>query len=185
MNTFQLSCFLAVANTLTDLLNWVEARPGDVFFIPAGTVHAIGAGLLIAEVQQSSNLTYRVYDFGRVGADGKPRELHIKKALDVALREPPACPIGPTEPAHAVPGGQVQPLVSCERFHVSSLTVSGLMRDEVTAKSFVSLLCLEGEGALLTGSESLPLAKGQSVFLPAGMGDYRLAGSMTLLRTTL
>ena len=173
------------SNTLTELLNWVEAKPGDVFFIPAGTVHAIGAGLLIAEVQQSSNLTYRVYDFGRVGADGKPRELHIKKALDVALRQPPVCPVGPTEPAKAVPGGQVQPLVSCERFHVSALTVSGLMEDDVTADSFVSLLCLSGEGALITGGESLALHKGESVFLPAGMGAYRLAGSMTLLRTTL
>ena len=173
------------SNTLTELLNWVEAKPGDVFFIPAGTVHAIGAGLLIAEVQQSSNLTYRVYDFGRVGADGKPRELHIKKALDVALREPPVCPVGPTEPAQAVPGGEIQPLVSCERFHVSALTVSGLMEDDATADSFVSLLCLSGEGALITGGESLALHKGESVFLPAGMGAYRLAGSMELLRTTL
>ena len=173
------------SNTLTELLNWVEAKPGDVFFIPAGTVHAIGGGLLIAEVQQSSDLTYRVYDFGRVGADGKPRELHIKKALDVALRQPPVCPVGPTEPAQDVSGGQVQPLVSCERFHVSALAVIGLLEDEATADSFVSLLCLSGEGALITGGESLALHKGESVFLPAGMGAYRLAGSMTLLRTTL
>ena len=68
-------------NTLTELLSWVPAKTGDCFFIPAGTVHAIGAGLMVAEVQQSSNLTYRVYDYGRVGADGRPRELHIDKAL--------------------------------------------------------------------------------------------------------
>ena len=172
-------------NTLTELLNWVEAKPGDVFFIPAGTVHAIGAGLLIAEVQQSSNLTYRVYDYGRVGADGKPRELHIAKALDVAKRERPETPVGPTEPAHDVPGGRLQPLVACDRFNVSELTVSGLMEENVTPESFVSLLCLEGEGVLLCGGESLALAKGQSVFLPAGMGACRLAGEMRLLRTTL
>ena len=71
-------------NTLTELLSWVPAKTGDCFFIPAGTVHAIGAGLMVAEVQQSSNLTYRVYDYGRVGADGRPRELHIDKALAVA-----------------------------------------------------------------------------------------------------
>ena len=172
-------------NTLTDLLNWVEAKPGDVFFIPAGTVHAIGAGLLIAEVQQSSNLTYRVYDYGRVGADGKPRELHIAKALDVAKRERPQTPVGPTEPAHDVPGGRVQPLVACDRFTVSELSVDGLMEENVTPESFVALLCLEGEGALLCGGESYALAKGQSVFLPAGMGACKLAGSMRLLRTQL
>ncbi len=85
-------------NTLTELLSWVPAKTGDCFFIPAGTVHAIGAGLMVAEVQQSSNLTYRVYDYGRVGADGRPRELHIDKALAVARREPPKDPVGPTEP---------------------------------------------------------------------------------------
>ena len=172
-------------NTLTDLLNWVDARPGDVFFIPAGTVHAIGAGLLIAEVQQSSNLTYRVYDYGRVGADGKTRELHIEKALDVALRERPQTPVGPTQPAREVPGGSEQPLVSCSRFSVSALTVDALMTDEATERSFVSLLCLSGEGALLCGGEQMTIKKGQSVFLPAGMGAYQLTGAMRLLRTTL
>ena len=169
----------------TSLLSVHKIKKGDFFFIPAGTVHAIGAGLLIAEVQQSSNLTYRVYDYGRVGADGKPRELHIAKALDVAKRERPETPVGPTEPAHDVPGGRLQPLVACDRFNVSELTVSGLMEENVTPESFVSLLCLEGEGALLCGGESLALAKGQSVFLPAGMGACRLAGKMRLLRTTM
>lgn len=172
-------------DTLTDRLNWVSAKPGDVFFIPAGTVHAIGAGLLIAEVQQSSNLTYRVYDYGRVGADGKPRALHIKKALDVALREQPVNPVGPTEPARAVDGGEIQPLVNCEKFDVSALTVRGLMRGRVETQSFHALMCLNGAGALVAGGHSVPLAKGQTVFLPAGMGDYQLAGDMRLLKTTL
>lgn len=172
-------------NTLTNRLNWVPAKRGDVFFIPAGTVHAIGAGLLIAEVQQSSNLTYRVYDYGRVGADGKPRALHVRKALDVALREPPAYPVGPTESAKEVPGGKVQPLIRCDRFDVSCLTVCGLMADEVEAQSFHALLCLEGKGAILCGGQSVPVEKGQSVFLPAGMGAYQLAGDMRLLKTML
>ena len=172
-------------NTLTDRLNWVPAKPGDVFFIPAGTVHAIGAGLLIAEVQQSSNLTYRVYDYGRVGADGKPRALHIRKALDVALREPPVHAVGPTEPERPVRGGSIQTLVHCDRFEVSRLTVCGLMEGEVGTESFHALLCLDGEGAILCGAQSVPLCRGQSAFLPAGMGAYRLAGEMKLLRTTL
>ena len=78
--------------TLTDVLNAVPVKAGDVFFIDAGTVHAIGAGILIAEIQQNSNTTYRVFDYGRLGADGKPRALHVEKALDVARLCPPERP---------------------------------------------------------------------------------------------
>lgn len=70
-------------NTLEEVLNRVEVRPNEAFYIPAGTVHAIGAGCLICEVQQTSNVTYRIYDYGRTDENGKPRELHVKKALDV------------------------------------------------------------------------------------------------------
>ena len=170
-------------NTLTELLNWVPARAGDCFFIPAGTVHAIGAGLLIAEVQQSSNLTYRVYDYGRIGADGKPRALHIDKALAVTRREPPKTPVGPTEPERVVTGGRIQPLFACDKFTTAVLTVEGTMEDCVTQESFVSLLVLEGEGTLKHQGEAYAVKKGQSVFLPAGLGDYALTGRMKLLRT--
>ena len=171
------------SNTLTELLNWVPVKKGECFFIPAGTVHAIGAGLLIAEVQQSSNLTYRVYDYGRLGADGKPRPLHIDKALAVTRREPPQTPVGPTEPEQSVAGGSVQPLFACDKFTTAVLTVEGTMSDSVPNESFVSLLTLEGEGTLSYRGETYPLKKGQSVFLPAGMGTYELTGRMQVLRT--
>ena len=170
-------------NTMTELLNWVPAKAGDCFFIPAGTVHAIGAGLLIAEVQQSSNLTYRVYDYGRVGADGRPRALHIEKALAVTRREPPKTPVGPTEPERVVTGGRIQPLFACDKFTTAVLMVEGTMEDCVTQESFVSLLVLEGEGTLKHQGETYAVKKGQSVFLPAGLGDYALTGRMKLLRT--
>lgn len=70
-------------NTLEEVLNRVEVKPNEAFYIPAGTVHAIGAGCLICEVQQTSNVTYRIYDYGRTDENGNPRELHVKKALDV------------------------------------------------------------------------------------------------------
>ena len=69
-------------NTLLETVNKVKVKKGDLFFIEAGTLHAIGKGILLAEIQQNSNTTYRVYDYGRLGADGKPRELHIEKAID-------------------------------------------------------------------------------------------------------
>ena len=170
-------------NTLTDLLNWVPAKAGDCFFIPAGTVHAIGAGLLIAEVQQSSNLTYRVYDYGRVGADGRPRALHIEQALAVTRREPPKTPVGPTEPERLVEGGRIQPLFACDKFETATLTVDGTMRDSVPQESFVSLLVLDGKGEVKAQDETYAVGKGQSVFLPAGMGGYTMNGRMKVLRT--
>lgn len=172
------------SKTLTTLLSWVPAEAGDVFYIPAGTVHAIGAGLLVAEVQQSSDVTYRLWDYGRVGADGKPRALHIDKALDVAVREPRE-PTLPYEPDREVPGGTIRHLVKDERFVVDAIHLRGLIEDFAGEESFVSLLCLSGEGALLWGDEAMAIRKGQSIFLPAGFGAFRLAGMMQLLRTTL
>ena len=172
------------SKTLTSMLSWVEAEKGDVFFIPAGTIHAIGAGLLIAEVQQSSNITYRMWDYGRIGADGRPRALHIDKGLEVTVREHRG-PTLPYQPDREVPGGTVRHLVKCERFCVDSIHLCGLIEDYAREESFVSLLCLSGEGALLFGDRAMPLSKGQSIFIPAGMGQFKLAGMMEVLKTTL
>lgn len=172
------------SKTLTGMLNWVEANKGDVFFIPAGTIHAIGAGLLVAEVQQNSNVTYRLWDYGRVGADGKTRELHIDKGLDVTVREHRG-PTLPYQPDREVLGGTVRHLVKCERFCVDAIHLCGLIEEYASDRSFVSLLCLEGEGALLYGEQAMALKKGQSVFIPAGMGTFKLAGMMEVLKTTL
>ena len=81
-------------NTLDEVMNYVPVKKGDVFFIKAGTLHAIGKGILIAEIQQNSNTTYRVSDYGRLGADGKPRELHVKNAVDVTVTDVPTIPYG-------------------------------------------------------------------------------------------
>ena len=170
--------------TLPSLLNWVEAKAGDVFFIPAGTVHAIGAGLLIAEVQQNSDVTYRLWDYNRVGADGKPRALHIAQALDVSERAPRAA-TQPYAPDEALDGCRIRHLVKNARFTVDVLDLDGALDAFVGEESFVSLLCLDGAGAILHGGERMAIRKGQSIFLPAGMGEYRIEGKMALLKTTL
>jgi mannose-6-phosphate isomerase len=155
-------------NTLTEVLNKVPVKKGNVFYIPAGTVHAIGKGLLIAEVQQNSNVTYRVYDYGRVGPDGVQRPLHIAKALDVSRREPP-CTSWDF-------GGH---MVQCAYFTADSLTgaASGVC-DEI---SFTSFLVMDGVGTLRCGGEELPICKGDSVLLPAGSGRWNLRGTATVL----
>ncbi len=173
-------------NTLLEVTNRVEVHPGDVFFIEAGTLHAIGEGILIAEIQQNSNTTYRVYDYGRVGADGKPRQLHIEKAIDVTRLAPATRPCGrPQAKPEAFDGGSVLPLASCDYFTVKEMEVTShaaLMADE---KSFHSLLLLDGSLTLSMGGEKLEMKKGASVFVPAGSGDYTLTGKGRLILTTV
>lgn len=173
-------------NTLLEVTNRVEVHPGDVFFIEAGTLHAIGEGILIAEIQQNSNTTYRVYDYGRVGADGKPRQLHIEKAIDVTRLAPATRPCGrPQAKPEAFDGGSVLPLASCDYFTVKEMEVTShaaLMADE---KSFHSLLLLDGSLTLSMGGEKLEMKKGASVFVPAGSGAYTLTGKGRLILTTV
>ena len=159
-------------NTLTEVLNAVPVKKGDCLFIPSGTLHAIRKGIVVAEIQQNSNVTYRIYDYGRKGADGKPRQLHIPQALDVTERKPPV--------AHDFHGH----LAQCDYFTVDA--VEGSFKDICDDVSFTSLLILEGEGTLTetaTG-ESLPIQKGESFFIPAGTGEYTVSGTdLKCLRT--
>lgn len=134
------------AGTLTDALNFFPVRPGDCFFIPSGTVHAIGKGCLIAEVQQNSNLTYRVYDYGRVGADGKPRALHVDKALAVM------------DLGKYAPSKQGDLLAQCRYFTVRLAT--GTVGSD---KTFTSILFI-GDGTI----DGKAAKKGESYFVPAG-----------------
>ena len=162
-------------NTLTEVCNVVPVSKGDVFFIQAGTLHAIGAGILIAEVQQNSNTTYRVSDYGRLGADGKPRALHIDKAVDVTVTSPPALPYGPVGEWLTVNGGLRRDLAACDLFTAALLKVTGDC--PVCANdSFLSLLCLEGQAQLICGRIRLPMHKGSSIFLPAGLSAQLIAG---------
>ena len=173
-------------NTLLEVTNRVEVHPGDVFFIEAGTLHAIGEGILIAEIQQNSNTTYRVYDYGRVGADGKPRQLHIEKAIDVTRLAPATRPCGrPQAKPEAFDGGSVLPLASCDYFTVKEMEVTSHAALMVDEKSFHSLLLLDGSLTLSMGGEKLEMKKGASVFVPAGSGDYTLTGKGRLILTTV
>ncbi|QAT51044.1 mannose-6-phosphate isomerase [Caproiciproducens sp. NJN-50] len=170
-------------NTLPEVLNKVMVEPGDVLLIESGTLHAIGAGILIAEVQQNSDLTYRISDYGRLGADGKPRELHIPQALDVTRRCRPERPVGPQGEEIAEPGCVRQLLSSCEYFTVTHMKITEytLCAGE---KSFQSLVCLDGDAVLLDrGRALLPFGKGDSIFIPAGFGRYTVKGDCEILLT--
>ena len=156
-------------NTLTEVLNAAPVHKGDVFFIPSGTLHAICAGIVIAEIQQNSNVTYRVYDYGRVGADGKPRALHIDQALAVTDCNPPQKQdFGPH-------------LGQCKYFTVD--LHEGDFAEDADARSFVSLLVVDGAGTVTAGGETLAVKKGDSLFIPAWTGAIAVAGSLTTLAT--
>ena len=171
-------------NTVLEVLNRVEVHPGDVFFIQAGTIHTIGAGILICEIQQNSNCTYRVYDYGRRGADGKPRELHVEKALEVSDFQPSDTSSHSRAP-EAVAGGTVQRLGACKYFAVDRLQVEDEMELEVGEDSFVSLLVTQGRGVLEGPENTLEFRPGDSLFLPAGAGKVRVLGPCTLVKTTV
>ena len=123
------------SDRLDEVLNRISVQPGDVVFVPPGTLHAIGGGLLIAEVQQSSNATYRVWDYGRVGADGKPRPLHIEKTLDVAKLYPTPVPAIPGDKACGE-GWQEITLAHCEYFTVRRLELDGSIVVDSSDESF-------------------------------------------------
>ena len=171
-------------NTVLEVLNRVDVHPGDVFFIESGTIHAIGAGILICEIQQNSNCTYRVYDYDRRGADGKPRELHIEKALAVSNLTPSDTEKREKE-VKTVPGGTVKELASCKYFTTQRLTVDGTMTLEADESSFVSLVVTEGEGTVTGPENSLAFKAGDSLFVPAGTGEVTLSGSCTVIKTTV
>lgn len=169
-------------NTLLEVTNSVPVKKGDVFFIEAGTLHAIGKGILIAEIQQNSNTTYRIYDYGRVGADGKPRQLHIDKAVDVT-NLCPAKPYPQSEPVD-MGGWTKKCLAKCEYFTVDVINVDTSAALEADKSSFVNILVLDG-GCVLSseGNDAVELKKGDSVFIPAGLGKFELTGKCSAVMT--
>ncbi len=171
-------------NTLLDCVNRVRVKPGDLFFIAAGTLHAICKGILLAEVQQNSNVTYRVYDYGRL-QNGKPRELHIEKALDVTNLQRLDCSGAPQGTPTQADGYTETPLTSCDLFTVRRLDVEEAARLHVDETSFVSLVAIAGNGVLCHGDTVLTLYQGESIFLPAGLGDVEILGKVSVLATSV
>lgn len=172
-------------NTLLEVTNNVPVHKGDVFFIESGTLHAIGKGILIAEIQQNSNTTYRIYDYGRVGKDGKPRELHIDKAVDVTELVPPKYPTTAQGAPEKIDGGVKTLLRSCEYFNVNKLEVDGEVKLSASEKSFNSLLVLDGEVEIASAEGTLTAKKGDSVFVDAGTGAYTVTGKGEVILTDI
>lgn len=158
-------------NTLTEVLNKVFVKPGDVFFIEAGTVHAIGKGTMICEIQQNSNKTYRVYDYDRRDKNGNPRELHIEKAIDVANLKPP----------EIMKTHRDGILAKCRYFTVEKLVCRKSADIVVDESCFKSLIVISGSGTLSANGEEMSLEKGDSIFVPAGCGNVKILGDCEII----
>lgn len=169
-------------NTLTDYVETVKVKKGDFFFIDSGTLHAICKGILLAEVQESSNTTYRIYDYNRVGADGKPRELHVEDGAAVTKLEKYSQPDFSNP---ALDTDERRLLADCPLFKVWKLDIDGEISGNAGEDSFVSLLVMDGEGALESCSKTLDLKKGDSIFIPANAGEYKINGKMEIIETRI
>lgn len=168
------------AGTLPSLLNEVIVKPGDAYFIPAGTIHAIGKGLLVAEIQQTSDITYRVDDWGRVDDNGNPRQLHTELAIDAIDFET----LPKLNVTVAPKAGEVVEMVECQYFTTNIVEVKGeLIREYEKLDSFVIYICLEGEFEVECSEGSATLKKGECMLIPAQENSVSLKGNGQLLET--
>ena len=167
--------------TITDVLARYDVHPGDVFFLPAGRIHAICGGCFIAEIQQTSNITYRIYDYGRLGLDGKPREVHTelaKDAIDYTVYPSYRTEYTPLQDEEVE-------VVNCQYFTTSIYDLTLPYAKDLSAiDSFMVVMCLSGSGTLEVDGEQLPIRQGETVLVPASADDICFipeGGSMKLL----
>ena len=168
-------------NTVTEILKDYKVREGDTFFIPAGRVHSIGKGCFIVEIQQTSDITYRIYDFGRLGLDGKPRELHTelaKDAIDYTV-------LDDYRTHYPQVTDSENTLVSCKYFTTSLFDLSqSVTKDIASLDSFLIAICIDGQGTISDGhGNSIQIRKGETILLPADSlsATFTPVGSMKLL----
>lgn len=162
---------------IAECLNYIDVEKGDAIYIPSGTIHALLGKILVAEVQQNSNLTYRVYDWGRVGKDGKPRELHIQKALDVIDTEK-------TPQIKKINNNEVKVnIVDSEFFITNKINVNGKFEENISNESFIAFDVVEGNGTLKVFEQVYEINKGDSFIIPACAGKYELNGEIELLQS--
>lgn len=158
-------------NNLESLLNYETVKAGDVFFIPAGRVHAIGKGIVVAEIQQTSDVTYRIYDYNRPGQDGKPRELHTDLAIDAIDFSRQA----KYKTDYELKSNASTQIEKCRYFTINLLEFDALMdKDYQLLDSFKIYICIEGEFAVKTEDDTIKVEKGETVLIPASISKLKL-----------
>ncbi len=163
--------------TLTKILNFDEVKVGDTYFIEVGRIHAIGAGVMVAEIQQTSDITYRVYDWDRVDDKGNERALHNDLAIDAFDFNMP----DNFRVAYSKTENQSNKMVSCSYFTTSYLKVTETLKKKNEHDSFLIYMCVEGDAEILVNGISESIKKGETILLPAAIKDYEIASKNATL----
>lgn len=164
------------SKTLTSILQKIKVKQGDVFFLETGTIHAIGAGIVIAEIQQTSDITYRVYDWDRVDANGKARELHIDLALEAINYNRVQA-----QKEYSKNTNTANQIVTCPYFTTNYIPLDGNMKFLGDKTTFKVIMCTDGEFDLGYDTHKETFKKGDTVLLPAILNEYNLTGKASLL----
>jgi mannose-6-phosphate isomerase len=164
------------SNTLVSILDEVKVKPGDVFFLETGTVHSIGAGLVVAEIQQTSDITYRLYDFGRKDAQGNTRELHVDLALDAINYNKVN-----TFKEYTKDVNKSNTIVDCPYFTTNFLPLDGEKTMHKTGETFTVYMCIEGSFEMEYNKVRYNYTKGDTVLIPATMNEFTLSGKASIL----
>ena len=162
--------------TLLSLLDDINVKSGDVFFLETGTVHAIGAGLVIAEIQQTSDVTYRLYDFDRVDATGNTRELHVDLALEAINYNTVK-----TKKEYTTNSNESNIVVDCPYFTTNFIPLEGEISISKSGQSFTVYMCIEGDFEITTAESKFQYKKGDTVLLPAALPSFVLSGKASIL----
>jgi mannose-6-phosphate isomerase len=162
--------------TLVDILDEIPVTTGDVFFLETGTVHAIGAGILLAEIQQTSDITYRIYDFDRVDKDGKPRELHVDEALEAINYEE-----SDAQKLYTKNQNQSNVMVDCPYFTTNFLPLDGKSNITKNGDSFTVYMCVDGEFEIESDTKRYSYKKGDTILIPAALSQFALHGKASIL----
>lgn len=162
--------------SLLEILDQIEAQAGDVFFLETGTIHAIGAGILVAEIQQTSDITYRIYDWDRVDANGNSRELHVGLALDAMNYD-----VVNTKKDYERTTNSANLVVDCPYFTTNFIPLDGSISLHKNGNSFNVYMCTEGEFSIQADGETYTYKKGDTVLVPAALKEFSFDGTASLL----
>lgn len=163
-------------NSIIDILDVKKVKQGDVFFLATGTVHAIGAGTVIAEIQQTSDITYRIYDFDRVDAKGNTRELHVDLALDAINYN-----VVEAQKEYSKVGNVSNGIVNCQYFTTNFIPLDGEMRFDKNKESFSVYMCVEGSFELKYKEEKYEYKTGDTILIPAEITEFEIKGKASVL----
>lgn len=162
--------------TLLSILDNVKVQSGDVFFLETGTVHTIGAGIVVAEIQQTSDITYRLYDFDRVDANGNTRELHVDLALEAINYNKVE-----TKKSYTNKSNQSNTVVDCPYFTTNYIPLDGAISVSKSGESFTVYMCVEGSFEIEYNNSKTQYIKGDTVLIPAAMNAFILNGKASIL----